>query len=83
MNFVELDSSCKQGIVALPFCNMDSISKPNSKHQLIEDMSSQQLNKCLQKFYLSARKQGGNFYTRNRLSQLSGPRLIDTKEVHH
>ena len=33
----------------------------------IEEMTPQQLNKCLQKFYLSARRQDGTFYNKNRL----------------
>ena len=30
-----------------------------------EEMSAEQLNKCLQKFYLSARKRDGSFYNKN------------------
>ena len=36
----------------------------------VEDMSPQQLNKCFQKFYLSARKRDGNFYNKKSLSAI-------------
>jgi len=31
----------------------------------IEEMTPQRLNKCLQKFYLSARRREGTFYNKN------------------
>ena len=33
-------------------------------------MTPQQLNKCLQKFYLSARRQDGTFYNKNSLTAI-------------
>ena len=44
---------------------------------LFEEMSPPELNKCLQKFYLSARKRDGSFYNKNRLPR-SEPRWIVT-----
>ena len=35
-----------------------------------EEMTSQQLNKCLQKFYLSARKRDGTFYNKKSLTAI-------------
>ena len=36
--------------------------------QKIEEMTPYELNKCLQKFYLSARKQDGTFYNKKSLT---------------
>ena len=42
-----------------------------------EEMSPPELNKCLQKFYLSARKRDDSFYNKNHLPR-SEPRWIVT-----
>jgi len=35
-----------------------------------EEMSAEQLNKCLQKFFLSARKRDGSFYNKKSLTAI-------------